>query len=133
MSPRRVIALSVVFFFFLSLLYLQWAEMSKMKISDKKQVACDEIFQTEEEYCLYEAVKFLMLRTAVDLYNANENGVEVPVFSWLLFARNTSNNPCEFMKNHLNQVGHSGGLEQVCANKISTCVLNRWHLLSIVV
>lgn len=105
--------------------YLQWAEMSKMKSSNKKQEACDEIFQTEEEYCLYEAVKFLMLRTAVDLYNANENGVEVPVFSWLLFARNTSNNPCEFMKNHLNQVGHSGGLEQVCAIKNSTCVLNR--------
>ncbi|XP_040209484.1 ubiquitin thioesterase otulin isoform X2 [Rana temporaria] len=98
---------------YLELLKKKWAEMSKMKISDKKQVACDEIFQTEEEYCLYEAVKFLMLRTAVDLYNANENGVEVPVFSWLLFARNTSNNPCEFMKNHLNQVGHSGGLEQV--------------------
>ncbi|XP_073486961.1 ubiquitin thioesterase otulin isoform X1 [Aquarana catesbeiana] len=98
---------------YLELLKKKWAEMSKMKSSNKKQEACDEIFQTEEEYCLYEAVKFLMLRTAVDLYNANENGVEVPVFSWLLFARNTSNNPCEFMKNHLNQVGHSGGLEQV--------------------
>ncbi|XP_077348155.1 ubiquitin thioesterase otulin isoform X3 [Lithobates pipiens] len=98
---------------YLELLKKKWAEMSKMKISDKKQEACDEIFQTEEEYCFYEAVKFLMLRTAVDLYNANENGMEVPVFSWLLFARNTSNNPCEFMKNHLNQVGHSGGLEQV--------------------
>lgn len=98
---------------YLELLKKKWAEISKMKISDKKQEACDEIFQTEDEYRLYEAVKFLMLRTAVDLYNANENGVEVPVFSWLLFARNTSNNPCEFMKNHLNQVGHSGGLEQV--------------------
>ncbi|XP_018422881.1 PREDICTED: ubiquitin thioesterase otulin [Nanorana parkeri] len=97
----------------LEVLKKKWAEMSKMKIPDNKQEACDEIFQTEDEYCLYEAVKFLMLRTAVDLYNANENGLEVPVFSWLLFARNTSNNPCEFMKNHLNQVGHSGGLEQV--------------------
>ncbi|XP_072267954.1 ubiquitin thioesterase otulin isoform X3 [Pyxicephalus adspersus] len=97
----------------LELLKTKWAEMSKMKVSDNKQEACDEIFQTEEEYCLYEAVKFVMLRTAVDLYNANNDGKEVPVFSWLLFARNTSNNPCEFMKNHLNQVGHSGGLEQV--------------------
>ncbi|KAM5158253.1 ubiquitin thioesterase otulin [Mantella aurantiaca] len=95
----------------LEVLKKKWAEMSQMKIY--KQKACDEIFQTEEEYYLYEAVKFLMLKTAVDLYNANKNGKEVPMFSWLLFARNTSKNPCEFMKNHLNQVGHSGGLEQV--------------------
>ncbi|XP_068092825.1 ubiquitin thioesterase otulin [Hyperolius riggenbachi] len=97
----------------LSLLKKKWAEISKMKICDDKQKACDEIFQNEGEHSLYEAVKFLMLRTAIDLFNANEEGKEVPVFSWLLFARNTSNNPCEFMKNHLNQVGHSGGLEQV--------------------
>ncbi|XP_053322966.1 ubiquitin thioesterase otulin [Spea bombifrons] len=99
---------------YLELLKKKWAELSTMKIPKEKQAACDEIFRNEEEeYCLYEAVKFLMLKTAIDLYNANEEGKEVPVFSWLLFARNTSNNPCEFMKNHLNQVGHTGGLEQV--------------------
>ncbi|XP_063779029.1 ubiquitin thioesterase otulin isoform X2 [Pseudophryne corroboree] len=98
---------------FLELLKKKWAELSEMKTPDKKQAACDEIFQNEEEYALYEAVKFLMLKTAIDLYNANAYGKEVPVFSWLLFARNTSSNPCDFMKNHLNQVGHSGGLEQV--------------------
>ncbi|XP_069586700.1 ubiquitin thioesterase otulin isoform X1 [Ranitomeya imitator] len=97
----------------LELLQKKWSELSEIQVSDKKQAACDEIFQKEEEYCLYEAVKFLMLKTAIDLFNASENGTEVPVFSWLLFARNTSNNPCEFLKNHLNHVGHSGGLEQV--------------------
>lgn len=97
----------------LELLRKKWSELSEVQIPDKKQAACDEVFQNEEEYCLYEAVKFLMLKTAIDLFNANEDGKEVPVFSWLLFARNTSNNPCEFLKNHLNQVGHSGGLEQV--------------------
>ncbi|XP_077125822.1 ubiquitin thioesterase otulin isoform X1 [Ranitomeya variabilis] len=97
----------------LELLQKKCSELSEIQVSDKKQAACDEIFQKEEEYCLYEAVKFLMLKTAIDLFNASENGTEVPVFSWLLFARNTSNNPCEFLKNHLNHVGHSGGLEQV--------------------
>ncbi|KAM4029183.1 ubiquitin thioesterase otulin isoform 1-T1 [Anomaloglossus baeobatrachus] len=97
----------------LELLKKKWSDLSEIQISDKKQAACDEIFQNEEEYCLYEAVKFLMLKTAIDLFNASEDGREVPVFSWLLFARNTSNNPCEFMKNHLNHVGHTGGLEQV--------------------
>ncbi|XP_075069023.1 ubiquitin thioesterase otulin isoform X2 [Mixophyes fleayi] len=98
---------------FLELLKKKWVELSEMKSPDKKQTSCDEIFQNEEEYALYEAVKFLMLKTAIDLYNANKDGKEVPVFSWLLFARNTSSNPCEFLKNHLNQVGHTGGLEQV--------------------
>ncbi|XP_075682869.1 ubiquitin thioesterase otulin isoform X2 [Rhinoderma darwinii] len=97
----------------LELFKKKWSELSELKIPDEKRAACDEIFQNEEEYCLYEAVKFLMLKTAIDLFNANEDGKEVPVFSWLLFARNTSNNPREFMKNHLNHVGHSGGLEQV--------------------
>ncbi|XP_056376930.1 ubiquitin thioesterase otulin isoform X2 [Hyla sarda] len=97
----------------LELLKKKWSELSGIQIPDKKQAACDEIFQSDEEYCLYEAVKFLMLKTAIDLFNANEDGKEVPVFSWLLFARNTSKNPCEFLKNHLNHVGHSGGLEQV--------------------
>ncbi|KAG9479399.1 hypothetical protein GDO78_012855 [Eleutherodactylus coqui] len=97
----------------LELLKEKWCELSKIQSPDKKQASCDEIFQTEEEYYLYEAVKFLMLKTAIDLFNASEDGEEVPVFSWLLFARNTSNNPSEFLKNHLNHVGHSGGLEQV--------------------
>ncbi|KAM3927725.1 ubiquitin thioesterase otulin isoform 2-T2 [Leptodactylus fuscus] len=97
----------------LELLKKKWLEMTEIQNPDKKQAACDEVFQNEEEYCLYEAIKFLMLKTAIDLFNASEEGKEVPVFSWLLFARNTSNNPCEFLQNHLNHVGHSGGLEQV--------------------
>ncbi|XP_031759816.1 ubiquitin thioesterase otulin isoform X2 [Xenopus tropicalis] len=99
---------------YIDLLKEKWAALSRMKTPEERQAACDEIFTNEEvEYCLYEGVKFVMLKTAIDLYNANNEGMEVPVFSWLLFARNTSSNPCEFMKNHLNQVGHSGGLEQV--------------------
>uniref|UniRef100_A0A8C5Q9L7 OTU deubiquitinase with linear linkage specificity n=1 Tax=Leptobrachium leishanense TaxID=445787 RepID=A0A8C5Q9L7_9ANUR len=99
---------------YLEFLKKKWAELSEIKTPRDKQKVCDDIFQNEgEEYCLYEAVKFLMLKTAIDFYNANKEGKEVPVFSWLLFARNTSNNPSEFMKNHLNKVGHTGGLEQV--------------------
>lgn len=70
----------------------------------------------EEEYSLYEALKFLMLNTAIELYNDDKNGRRVPVFSWLLFARDTSSNPCQLMHNHLNHIGHSGGLEQVRRN-----------------
>ncbi|XP_054841619.1 ubiquitin thioesterase otulin isoform X2 [Eublepharis macularius] len=98
----------------LLLLKQKWESISAAKILTEKQAACDELFRGEEdEYSLYEAVKFLMLNTAIKLYEDNEKGLEVPEFSWLLFARDTSSNPFQLMKNHLNQLGHTGGLEQV--------------------
>ncbi|NXT21569.1 OTUL thioesterase, partial [Syrrhaptes paradoxus] len=96
------------------LFFLQWKNISEIKGPVEKQEACDKLFKNEEdEYSLYEALKFLMLNTAIELYNDDKNGRRVPVFSWLLFARDTSSNPCQLMHNHLNHIGHSGGLEQV--------------------
>ncbi|KAG8133184.1 putative Protein FAM105B-like protein [Naja naja] len=98
----------------LMLLKRKWKNMSDIKTFVERQAACDELFRKEaEEYKLYEAVKFLMLSTAIQLYEDSEKGKEVPVFSWLLFARDTSSNPSQLMENHLNQLGHTGGLEQV--------------------
>ncbi|XP_058688785.1 ubiquitin thioesterase otulin isoform X2 [Poecile atricapillus] len=99
---------------YLILLRKKWKNISEIKGPLEKQEACDELFKNEEEeYSLYEALKFLMLNTAIELYNADKSGKRVPVFSWLLFARDTSSNPCQLMQNHLNHIGHSGGLEQV--------------------
>ncbi|XP_019397326.1 PREDICTED: ubiquitin thioesterase otulin isoform X2 [Crocodylus porosus] len=99
---------------YLGLLRKKWKSTSEMKTPMEKQGACNELFKNEEEeYCLYEAVKFLMLNTAIELYNDNKAGKNVPVFSWLLFARDTSSNPKQLMNNHLNNIGHTGGLEQV--------------------
>lgn len=93
---------------------LQWEIMSEMKNLADRQAACDELFKSEEdEYRLYEAVKFLMLNTAIKLFEDNEKGKAVPVFAWLLFARDTSSNPSQLLENHLNPLGHTGGLEQV--------------------
>ncbi|KAF7478843.1 ubiquitin thioesterase otulin isoform X2 [Marmota monax] len=91
-----------------------WASLAEMRTAEARQMACDELFTNEEEeYCLYEAVKFLMLNRAIELYDDKEKGKEVPFFSVLLFARDTSNDPGQLLRNHLNQVGHTGGLEQV--------------------
>lgn len=99
---------------YLILLRKKWESMSEMKSPVERQAACDELFTNEEEeYSLYEAVKFLMLKTAIELYDDDKKRKEVPVFSWLLFARDTSSNPSQLMNNHLNQIGHTGGLEQV--------------------
>nr|XP_012645719.1 ubiquitin thioesterase otulin isoform X2 [Microcebus murinus] len=91
-----------------------WTGLAEMRTAEARQIACDELFTNEEEeYSLYEAVKFLMLNRAIELYNDKEKGKEVPFFSVLLFARDTSNDPGQLLRNHLNQVGHTGGLEQV--------------------
>ncbi len=69
----------------------------------------------DEEYELLEALKFLMLKTAVQLHSDMEKGSDVPEFCWLLFARDSSKCPKTFLTNHLRHVGFSGGLEQVSA------------------
>ncbi|KAI5938834.1 ubiquitin thioesterase otulin isoform X1 [Manis javanica] len=98
----------------LTLLRKKWAGLAELNSAEARQMACDELFSNEEEeYSLYEAVKFLMLNRAIELYDDKEKGKEVPFFSVLLFARDTSSDPGQLLKNHLNQVGHTGGLEQV--------------------
>lgn len=59
-----------------------------------------------------EAVKLLMMVTAVNLHESMTSEEEVPVFAIIMFARDTSLDPCQFMKRHLNAVGDTGGLEQ---------------------
>ncbi|KAF6126224.1 OTU deubiquitinase with linear linkage specificity [Phyllostomus discolor] len=98
----------------LTLLRKKWAGLAELRTAEARQTACDELFTNEEEeYSLYEAVKFLMLNRAIELYDDKEKGKEVPFFSVLLFARDTSSDPGQLLRNHLNQVGHTGGLEQV--------------------
>lgn len=65
------------------------------------------------EFKLLEAVKLLMLYHAVILNIDMNQGKDVPVLAWLLFARDTSSDPCGLLRNHLNSVGDTGGLEQV--------------------
>ena len=62
---------------------------------------------------LMEGVKLLMLLKAIDLHKDMSQGNEVPIFVWLMFARDTSETIELFVKNHLNPVGDIAGLEQV--------------------
>ncbi|KAI1902058.1 hypothetical protein AGOR_G00040810 [Albula goreensis] len=99
---------------YLTRLKKRWQEAAQAGSVEGRQQVCAEVFQgEEEEYGLLEAVKFLMLRTAAELHGRMQEGAEVPVFCWLLFARDSSACPRTFLTNHLNHVGFSGGLEQV--------------------
>lgn len=72
------------------------------------------MFQSgEEELGLLEALKLLMLGRAVELHGCMQSGGDVPLFCWLLFARDSSDCPRSFLSNHLSHVGLSAGLEQV--------------------
>ncbi|KAF5901796.1 microtubule-associated protein futsch-like isoform X1, partial [Clarias magur] len=98
---------------YLELLQKRWQAAAESESLEDKQAVCSQVFQGgEEEYALLEVLKFLMLVKAVEFHNQMLAEEEVPVFCWLLFARDTSENPKMFFNNHLRQVGFTGGLEQ---------------------
>ncbi|KAK1786830.1 hypothetical protein P4O66_017007 [Electrophorus voltai] len=93
---------------------LQWLEAVECVHPAERERMCQQVFEgTLDEYEMLEALKFLMLHTAVQLHGAISKGLRVPEFCWLLFARDTSKCPRTFFTNHLRHVGFSGGLEQV--------------------
>lgn len=106
--------ISVFIHLYLYLLFIQWQAAAACESPEEKHNLCERVFQGgEEEYGLLEALKFLMLAEAVDLHHKMTTDQEVPVFCWLLFARDTSENPQTLLANHLSQIGFSGGVEQV--------------------
>lgn len=104
-------AFSCICIFYLP--FIQWQAAVACESSEEKHDLCESVFQGgEEEYGLLEALKFLMLAKAVELHQNMMVDQEVPVFCWLLFARDTSENPQTLLANHLSQIGFSGGVEQ---------------------
>ncbi|KAI2667659.1 Ubiquitin thioesterase otulin [Labeo rohita] len=92
----------------------KWQEAVRCESLEERDRMCQQVFRAhKEEYELLEALKFLMLRTAIQLHSDMEKGSDVPEFCWLLFARDSSKCPKTFFTNHLRHVGFSGGLEQV--------------------
>ncbi|XP_068707559.1 uncharacterized protein [Montipora foliosa] len=66
-----------------------------------------------EEFKMLEATKLLMYDAAVQLFRKLNKREDVPVFSLLLFARDSCESPGDLLVNHLNRTGDTGGLEQV--------------------
>lgn len=100
--------------YYLDLLKTQWRAAVACESPEEKQNLCERVFQGGDvEYGLLEALKFLMLAKAIELHRKMVTDQEVPVFCWLLFARDTSENPQSLLVNHLSQIGFSGGVEQV--------------------
>lgn len=92
----------------------QWQAAVDCSSATERQQLCEQVFQGgEEEFGLMEALKLLMLSRAVELHASMQAGGDVPLFCWLLFARDSSDCPRSFLSNHLSHVGLSAGLEQV--------------------
>lgn len=95
-------------------MWFQWQAAVDCSSAAERQQLCESVFQGgEEELGLLEALKLLMLWRAVQLHSSMQAGGDVPLFCWLLFARDTSDCPRSFLSNHLSRVGLSAGLEQV--------------------
>lgn len=62
---------------------------------------------------LCEAVKLHMLAAALDLHVGNNRGDNIPLFAMIMFARHSSLTPKDLVRNHLNPVGDTAGLEQI--------------------
>ncbi|XP_034023265.1 uncharacterized protein LOC117507489 isoform X2 [Thalassophryne amazonica] len=100
---------------YMELLQKKWRAVADCSGAVERLQLCERLFQGgEEELGLLEALKLLMLGRAVELHGHMHGGVEVPLFSWLLFARDSSDCPRSFLSNHLSHMGLSAGLEQLC-------------------
>ncbi|XP_060681302.1 inactive ubiquitin thioesterase OTULINL-like [Hemiscyllium ocellatum] len=99
---------------YLEFLKVQWINIHGIKDQGKRIEICMKLFSDQEnEYKIFEAIKFLMLYVVVQLYDDMKNGKDVPNFCFIFFARDSSPDPLSFMLNHLNCVGDTGGLEQI--------------------
>ncbi|XP_023128327.3 caldesmon [Amphiprion ocellaris] len=99
---------------YMELLQNKWQAAVDCASAAERQQLCERVFQGgEEELGLLEALKLLMLGRAVELHGCMQAGGDVPLFCWLLFARDSSDCPRSFLSNHLSHVGLSAGLEQV--------------------
>lgn len=107
--------ITTVFIFCFHFLWrLQWRAAVDCSSAVERQQFCERVFQGgDEELGLLEALKLLMLVRAVELHRCMQGGGDVPLFCWLLFARDTSDCPRSFLSNHLSRVGRTAGLEQV--------------------
>ncbi|XP_028425584.1 uncharacterized protein LOC114549467 [Perca flavescens] len=99
---------------YMELLRNTWQAAVDCSCAVERQQLCERVFQGgEEELGLLEALKLLMLGRAVELHSCMQGGGDIPLFCWLLFARDSSDCPRSFLSNHLSHVGLSAGLEQV--------------------
>lgn len=99
----------------LSLLFSKFEEARSIESQKERENWTINLLNSDHSCDLYlmEGIKLLMLLNVLDLKQKQERGDDVPIFVWLLFARDTSETPQQFVKNHLNALGDSGGIEQV--------------------
>ncbi|XP_067914707.1 inactive ubiquitin thioesterase OTULINL-like isoform X2 [Heterodontus francisci] len=107
---------------YLELFKVQWIKIHGIKDQGKRTEMCMKLFSEQEnEYKMYEAMKFLMLYVVVELHEDMKSGKDVPSFCAFFFARDSSPDPLSFMLNHLNCVGDTGGLEQIMKQSMPAC------------
>lgn len=96
-------------------LYATIEEISALPTREEREGRTLGLLNSSEDFDiqLMEGMKLMMLFRVADLQREMAEELEVPTFAWLLFARDTSETVVDFVKNHLNCVGDSAGVDQV--------------------
>lgn len=94
---------------------LQIEEVCNLPTREQREKRVINLFNTNATFDieLMEGLKIMMMLEAVSLHQKIRDGEEVAIFAHLLFARETSETVGDLLKNHLNCIGDSGGMEQV--------------------
>ncbi|XP_070200222.1 uncharacterized protein [Littorina saxatilis] len=96
-------------------LYATIEEMCALPSEEERLARTLSLLNTSQRFDieLMEGLKLMMLFRANDLQRDMKEEADVPTFAWLMFARDTSPDVVSFVKNHLNCVGDSAGIDQV--------------------
>ncbi|PVD33777.1 hypothetical protein C0Q70_05037 [Pomacea canaliculata] len=96
-------------------LYATVEEISALPSQDMREYRTFSLLNGSQQFDveLMEGMKLMMLLYMADIQKQIAEEAEVPLFAWLLFARDTSSNVVDFVKHHLNPIGDSAGMDQV--------------------
>ncbi|XP_076114101.1 uncharacterized protein LOC143082342 isoform X1 [Mytilus galloprovincialis] len=99
----------------LSLLFSKFEEAKSFESQSDRELWTINLLNSDPTCDLYlmEGLKLLMLLNMLDLKDKQDRDEDIPIFVWLLFARDTSESPIMFVKNHLNNLGNNAGIEQI--------------------
>ncbi|XP_063401172.1 serine-rich adhesin for platelets-like isoform X2 [Mytilus trossulus] len=99
----------------LSLLFSKFEEAKSFESQSDRELWTINLLNSDPtcDLHLMEGLKLLMLLNMLDLKDKQDRDEDIPIFVWLLFARDTSESPFMFVKNHLNNLGNNAGIEQI--------------------
>mgnify|MGYP001793061137 CR=1 FL=1 len=86
-----------------SLISMQTASIMSLETLDERKMQLTHIFNMTAgvRALLSEGIQLLIFMKVADLYTRYVSNEDIPIFAWLLFARQSSENPRSYYANHI--------------------------------